>query len=135
MEIAVRYFTRSGNTEKLAKAVAAAVEVEALTINEPLTQKADILFLCSSYYAFDIDPLVKAFIINNKDNISKIVCVGSSAMMKSMYRPVNRVAKKVGIPVAKEEFHCHGRFKNVHVGKPDEEDLKKAAEFAIKAIK
>ena len=67
MEIAVRYFTRSGNTEKLAKAVAAAVEVEALTINEPLTQKTDILFLCSSYYAFDIDPLVKEFIINNKE--------------------------------------------------------------------
>ena len=130
MEIAVRYFTRSGNTEKLGKAVAAAVEVEALTINEPLTQKTDILFLSSSYYAFDIDPLVKEFIINNKDNIGKIVCVGSSAMMKSVHRPVNRVAKKVGIPVAKEELHCRGRFKNVHVGKPDEEDLKKAAEFA-----
>ena len=28
------------------------------------------------------------------------------------------------------EFHCKGEFKGIHKGKPDESDLKAAAEFA-----
>ena len=55
MNIAVRYYTRSGNTKKLAEAVASAVSAEAKDINEPLIERADILFLGCSYYAFDID--------------------------------------------------------------------------------
>ena len=52
MKIAVRYYTRSGNTQKLAEAVAAAVGVEALPVSEPLTEPVDVLFLGCSYYAF-----------------------------------------------------------------------------------
>ena len=44
MNVAVRYFTRSGNTEKLAQAVAEAVCAEAKSIASPLEEKADILF-------------------------------------------------------------------------------------------
>ena len=32
------------------------------------------------------------------------------------------------------EFHCKDEFKGVHKGKPDENDLKAAAEFAKKII-
>ncbi len=38
MKIEVRYFTRSGNTKKLAEAIAKAVGVEAKTVNEPLSK-------------------------------------------------------------------------------------------------
>ena len=38
-------------------------------------------------------------------------------------------ADKVGIPLDEREFHCRGEFKGIHKGKPDEEDLKAAAEF------
>ena len=39
-------------------------------------------------------------------------------------------ADKVGIPMEEREFHCRGEFKGVHKGRPDENDLKAAAEFA-----
>ena len=130
MNVAVRYFTRTGNTEKLAKAVAEAVGVKALSVGTPLEERADILFLGSSYYAFDVDEAVKAFIQSNRANIGKIVCVGSSAMMKSMQKPVKKVADAVGVQVAQEEFHCRGRFKVAHKGRPNADDLARAAAFA-----
>ncbi|MBQ8826731.1 MAG: flavodoxin [Oscillospiraceae bacterium] len=133
MKFAVRYYTRSGNTEKLAKAVADALQTEAKDITAPLDERADILFLCCSYYAFDIDEAVKRFISENKEHIGKIVCVGTSAMMKSMKKPVEKAA--VGITVAEEEFHCRGSFGPMHKGRPDQKDLSRAAAFALKIIK
>ena len=134
MKIAVRYYTRSGNTKKLADAISEALNIEAFDVSVPLSEKTDILFLGCSYYAFDVDPIVKDFIVNNKDNIGKIVCFGTSAMMKSMKKPVTKVAKTVGIAVSDEEFHCRGRFGKIHKNRPDADDLKDAAEFAKKVV-
>ena len=131
MKIAVRYYTKTGNTKRLAEAVAGAVGVTALPISEPLTERADILFLGNSYYAFSIDPEVRAFIRSlDKEKVEKIVNFGSAAMLNSTYKKVKAEADKLGIPVDSREFHCKGEFKGIHKGKPDEEDLKRAAEFA-----
>lgn len=130
MKIAVRYFTRSGNTEKLALAVAEAVGTKAEKVSVPLNEKADILFLGCSYYAFDVDEAVKEFILQNKENIEKIVCVGTSAMMKSMVKPVKKVADAAGVTVLDEEFHCRGSFGAFHKGRPNEDDLKEVSDFA-----
>ena len=134
MNIEIRYYTRSGNTKKIADAISEALNMEAFDVSVPLSEKTDILFLGCSYYAFDVDPIVKDFIVNNKDNIGKIVCFGTSAMMKSMKKPVTKVAKTVGIAVSDEEFHCRGRFGKIHKNRPDADDLKDAAEFAKKVV-
>ena len=134
MNIAVRFYTRSGNTEKLAKAVAAAAHVESEDITVPLTEKADILFLGCSCYAFDADESVKRFIVDNKDNIGKIVCFGTSAMMKSMKKPIRKVADAAGAAVADEEFHCRGQFGRLHKGRPDEKDLADVSAFTKNVI-
>ena len=49
MKIAVRYYTKTGHTRKVAEAIAEAVGVKALPISEPLTEPADVLFLGNSY--------------------------------------------------------------------------------------
>ena len=134
MKIAVRYYTRSGNTKKLADAVAQTVSVESKDIACPLDEKADILFLGCSYYAFDVDEAVKKFIIENKDNVGKIVCIGTSAMMRSMKKPVKKVADTVGVAVAEEEFHCRGEFAKFHKGRPNEKDLADVSAFAKSVI-
>ena len=130
MNIAVRYYTRSGNTKKLADAVAEAVCVDAKDVTVLLTEKADILFLGSSYYAFDADEAVKKFITDNKANIGKIVLFGSSAMMKSMKKPISKITDAIGVAVADEEFHCRGEFKMFHKGRPDEKDIENIKAFA-----
>ncbi len=134
MKIAVRYYTKTGNTKRLAQAIAEAVGAEALPLSAALEEPADILFLGNSYYAFSIDPEVRDFIRKlDKSKVGRIVNFGSAAMLNSTYKKVKAEADKAGIPMDEREFHCKGEFKGIHKGKPDEKDLRAAAEFA-KAI-
>ncbi len=131
MKVAVRYYTKTGNTKKLAEAVAKAVGAEALPISTPIDEPVDILFLGNSYYAFTIDPEVRSFIRSlDPKRVGRIVNFGSAAMMNSTWKKVKAEADKAGIQMDKREFHCKGEFKGVHKGKPDAEDLKAAAAFA-----
>lgn len=127
-------YTRSGHTEKIANAIAEAVGVCAEKLDKPMIEKADILFLGCSYYAFDMDEAVKKFLADNKDKIGKVVLFGTSAMMKSMKKPMKKVAEPLGITIADEEFHCRGEFKIFNKGRPNADDLASAAEFAKKVV-
>lgn len=131
MKTAIRYYTKSGNTEKLAKAIGEALALTAETISVPLEEKTDILLLGTSYYAFDMAPEVKKFLKDNRDNIGKVACFGTSAMMKSMAKPVRKVADELGIQLADSEFHCRGSFGPANKGRPNTDDLKAAQVFAL----
>ncbi len=131
MTFAVRYYTKTGNTRKLANAIAEELGVEALPITEPVTEKVDALFLGNSYYAFNIDPEVRKFVASlDKDKVGKIVNFGSAAMLNSTYKKVKAEADKVGIAMDDKEFHCKGEFKMLHKGRPDENDIRDAVVFA-----
>ena len=133
MKIAVRYYTKTGNTKRLAEVVAKAVGAEALPISEPVKEPVDILFLGNSYYAFTIDPEVRSFVRSlEKEKVGRIVNFGTAAMLKSTWKKVKAEADKIGIPMDQREFHCKGEFKGANKGRPNEDDLKAAAEFAAK---
>ncbi len=136
MKVAVRYYTKTGNTRRLAEAVAEAVGEKALPISTPVTEPVDVLFLGNSYYAFSIDPEVRDFVRSlDKSKVGRIVNFGSAAMLNSTYKKVKAEADRVGIPMDEREFHCKGEFKGIHKGRPNEEDLQAAAEFARNIIK
>ena len=136
MKVAVRYYTKTGNTKRLAEAVAKAVGAEALPISTPVTEQTDILFLGNSYYAFSIDPEVRKFIRSlDKNKVGRIVNFGSAAMLNSTYKKVKAEADQAGILMDEREFHCKGEFKGVHKGRPNEEDLRAVAEFAGKIVR
>ena len=130
MKYAVRYYTKTGNTKRLAEAIAKEMGVEALPLSVPVDEKVDILFLGNSYYAFDIDPEVRNFVSAlDKEKVGKIVNFGSACLLNSTYKKVKAVADKAGIEMDEKEFHCRGEFKGIHKGRPNEEDLKAAVEF------
>ena len=130
MKIAVRYYTKTGNTKRLADAIAEELGVKALPISEPVSEKVDILFLGNSYYAFNIDPEVRNFVAAlDKEKVGKIVNFGSAAMLNSTYKKVKSEADKVGIPMDEKEFHCKGEFKGIHKGRPNAEDIAAAVKF------
>ena len=131
MNVAVRYYTKTGNTKRLAEAIAKAVGAEALPLSSPSEEPVDVLFLGNSYYAFSIDPEVRAFIQGlDKSKVGRIVNFGSAAMLNSTYNKVKAEADKVGIPMDEHEFHCKGEFKGLHKGRPNADDLAAAANFA-----
>lgn len=130
MNIAIRYYTRSGNTKKLAEAIGQALGVEALPVEIPLAGPVDMLFLGCSYYAFDVDDHVKSFIIDNALKIGKLALFGTSAMMRSACKPVKKVTDGCGVTLIEQDFHCRGQFGPVNKGRPNAADCAAAAEFA-----
>ena len=131
MTYAVRYYTKTGNTRRLAEAIAKELGVEAHPLEIPITEKVDLLFLGNSYYAFSIDPEVRRFIsVLDKNKVGRIVNFGSAAMLNSTFKKVKAEAEKVGIPMYEKEFHCKGEFKGIHKGRPNDADIAAAVEFA-----
>ena len=134
MKVAVRYYTRSGNTKKLAEAIAEAVGAEAKSTDEPLVEDVDILFLGSSVYAYGVDESVKKFIEGIQVKVGKVVNFSTAALVKSTYKQVGKLLKAKDISQAEEEFYCKGSFGPMHKGKPDKKDCGAAAVFAKKMI-
>ena len=130
----VYYYTRSGNTKKLADAVAAALGIDSRDVSVPLRERTDILFLGSSLYAFGFDPAVGEFIIENAAKIGTLVCFGTSASGASTYKKVRALAESCGIAVYEKDFRCPGHFLALHKGRPDDADLAAVATFAKEAI-
>ena len=136
MKVAVRYYTKTGNTKRMAEAVAKALGTEALPLSAPVEERVDLLFLGNFYYAFSIDPEVRDFIRRlDKDKVGKIVNFSSAAMLNSTWKKVKAEADKVGIPMEEREFHCKGEFKGLHKGRPNADDLEAAAAFAKEFVK
>ena len=134
MNIAVRYYTRSGNTKTLADAIAKEAGVAVQTVAVPLDEKVDILFLGSSVYAGGIDKSVKEFIISQADKIGTIVNFSTAAALSSTYKQVRKVASSVGVSMSPEEFHCRGSFAMMHKGRPNAKDIQNVITFTKQVL-
>ena len=134
MSIAVRYYTESHNTEKLCKAAADAIGVEALTVDTPLDGPVDKLILGSSPYKFAIPEQVKDFLNANKDKIGEIYLISCPALWESSMKYVKEFCTPLGLTVKDNDFHCKGEFLRFHKGKPDAKDIAACADWARKTF-
>ena len=143
MKAAIRYYTKGGNTEKVALAISKATGLPAETIDVPLLEDVDILFLGSSVYGlflgssvygFDVDVQVKQFISNIDVKVGKVVNFSTACLVKSTYKQVGKLLAEKNIPLAKEEYYCRGSFGPMHKGRPNQQDLQAAEAFARKIM-
>jgi flavodoxin len=129
--IAIRYFTKTDNTKKLAEGIAEVSGCKAQTIDIPVEGKVDILFLGASVYWGGIDPQVKAFIRTlDAKKIGKVAVFSTSALAERAYPEMRKLLLAQGITVDEENFYCRGQFKMIHRNKPDSSDLRAAREYA-----
>ena len=135
MKAAIRYYSKGGNTEKVALAISKATGLLAETIDVPLLEDVDILFLGSSVYGFDVDVQVKQFISNIDVKVGKVVNFSTACLVKSTYKQVGKLLAEKNIPLAKEEYYCRGSFGPMHKGRPNQQDLQAAEAFARKIMK
>lgn len=130
MKVAVRYFSKGGNTEKLARAIGDELQVSAETVDVPLSERVDMLFLCNSVYYAGMNAHVKNFVKDNASRIGKIVNVSTAALIDSTCKQMCSVAKVAGVAVSPDEYHCRGSFSALHAGHPDARDVEAARQFA-----
>lgn len=135
MNIEVRYYSKTGNTEKIANAIAKQVRVSAKSIHEPIQGEVDILFLGTGIYAFDIDPELKEYISTlNSANIKMVVVFSTTAIVKSAYEKTKKYLQDQGITVSDKEYHCPGNYMFLRKGRPNARDVNYAEEFAKSII-
>lgn len=132
MKTAIRYFTKSkkGNTKKLADNVSEALGIDALDISNDLNEKTDKLILINAMYAANIDPEVKDFLLRNKDKIGEVFNMNTSASGGSTFKYVKKVTDELEIKLSDKEFHCKASWIFINKGLPNDEDFKRAKEFA-----
>ena len=130
MKTEVRYFSKGGNTCKLAQAAAEAVGTVAKTVSDDLTEKCDLLLLGASVYAGRPDKEVIAFIQRNAREIGALAVISSSASGKSTFSVIKAAAQDAGVKVLESDFSCFGKFMFLHKKHPDETDLSRVAAFA-----
>jgi flavodoxin len=136
MQIAVRYHSRSGNTKKLAEAIAKAAGTDAADCGSPVSEALDLLFLGGALYGGRVDETLREFIMNlDPAKVRAAAVFGTSALAKEPDRKLERLLKERGIPVLDRAFRCRGAFLFMNRGRPNEEDLRDAAEFALAALK
>ncbi|MCD7948237.1 MAG: flavodoxin [Oscillospiraceae bacterium] len=134
MNVAVRYYSRGGNTKKLAQAIAQAAGVSAETCAVPLAPPVDLLFLGASVYGGKLDEQMQACIAQlTAEQVKAVALFGTSAFVKSGNSEMEKRLTANGIHVLQPDFYCHGSFLVLYPGHPNENDLAQAAQFARKA--
>lgn len=135
MKAAVRYYSRSGNTKRLADAIAEAAGCAAREIPMSFNERVDVLFLGAAVYWGGISPEVKTFIRGlDKSKVGKVAVFSTSALTQRAFPQIQKELIKAGVPVEAEDSYCRGQFKTLHRSKPDENDLAAAREFARRVI-
>ena len=130
MNVQVRYYSRSGNTNAVVEAIAKAVGVSAISVdqdNAAINEAADVLFIGGALYAYGLDSHLKDYLKElDKDKVKKAVVFSTSWISKHSLDLIKKGLAETGIPVEAETFYV----KN----KPTDAQLKDAAAFAEKFI-
>lgn len=128
MKIAVRYYSRSGNTKAVADAIAEAVGVQAIAADAPeakLQGPVDVLFIGGALYAYGLDKNLKAYLDTlKKEDVKKAVVFSTSWISRHAIDLIKNGVSAAQIPVASETFYV----KNT----PTKKQLQEAAAFAKK---
>jgi flavodoxin len=132
----VVYFSRGGNTRKLAAAIANELNVKARHIISVKTLAEDgDLFLGSGLYLLRPSKLVRNFINNNDFRGKKVALFGTSTTgigIETM--GMERLLKRKGAVII-GKYYCPGKFMFLRKQRPATKDLEKAKDFtrSIKA--
>ena len=130
MNIAVRYFSRSGNTKAVADAIAEAAGVGAISVDEKdavINEPVDILFSGGALYAYGLDGHLKEYLQSlDGAQVKRAAVFSTSWISKHAIDLIMKSLADKGIDVVEEAFHVRN--------KPNEGQLKKAADFARKHI-
>jgi flavodoxin len=131
---AVYYLSKTGNTEAVAKAIAAVFEVAPIAIGEEtiLAEPVDRLFLGGALYGGGLDPKLKFFLKSlDKTKVTELVLFSTNTWSNDALEKMGQLAKKCDLPLSESTLHVTGHFMGLKKGHPDESDLAKATAFAL----
>ena len=128
--VAVRYYSKSGNTKLLAEAIGKGAGVIPISVDEDsakITEDLDVLFIGGALYAYGLDKVMNEYLAGiDGSKVKKAVVFSTSWISKHSIDLIKKALKEKGIEVADET--CYVR------NKPNDKQLAEAEAFAKKFI-
>ena len=135
MKYAIRYYSKFGHSERMAQAVGEVTGVKPESVETPLTEEADILFIGAGLFLAKVNGRVKEFARTlDPKKVKKVVCFGSCALSDSPVPQIRKIFEELGFNVAEESFTCRGSMGPWHGGHPDAKDLADLKDFTEKMV-
>lgn len=136
MKYAVRYFSKFGHSEQMAKVVGEVVKTQPETVAVPLSEPVDILYLGAGVFLGKVNGAIGQFVDTLKpEQVKNVVCFGSCAIIDSPVPQMRKMLEAKGIRCDERSFTCKGSMGPVHSGHPDQKDLADLRAFIEQTIK
>lgn len=135
MDIRVVYYSKTGNTKKVAEAIAEEMNVVAENAAEmPVVESFDLLFVGGAIYGAKLDNILIKFIEGLDPQKAGLVAVfGTFIKEDEICDQLKEAFKAKGIDVLPSTYACYGKsflvFNRKH---PDKYELEAAKVFAAK---
>lgn len=113
MNIAVRYYSRSGNTKLLAETIASEAHVKAISVDSTdaeIKEPVDLLFIGGALYAYGLDKHLKEYLKTlKKENIKKAIVFSTSWLSKHSIDLIKKALKENDIEVYDEFIYAKNK--------------------------
>ncbi len=132
MKSAVRYYSKTGSTTRLADAIAEKMSCKADTVDVPLSETVDVLFLGGGVYGGSkIDSHLTDFIQKlTHSQVKYIVAFSCSNWKMSIKKQIIKALTDKNIVVLDEDIALRGQCYSFNKGRPNKEECTEAANFA-----
>ena len=131
----IRFYSKFGHTKAMVEAVKDLMDSEPRTVEAPLEGHVDVLYIGAGVMMGKVDKKVIDFINTlTPAMVSRVVCFGSCAIIKSPVPQMRKALEARGITVDSREFTCPGAMGPVKAGHPDADDIKRFREFVSQTL-
>ncbi len=136
MKAAIRYYSKFGHSKQMAQAIAEIVRQNPLTVESPLAEQVDVLFLGAGIFLGSVNKSVILFINTlTPDKVGCVVLFGSSALISEPTKGMREALVKRGVKVYDKVFECKGAMGPLNSGHPDKHDLEALRAFVSEIVK
>lgn len=130
MKTAIRYYSKFGHSEQMAQAIGEVLGVKPESVDTPLKEEVDILFVGAGLFLAKVNGRVKEFARTlDPQKVKKVICFGSCALSDSPVPQIRKIFEELGFSVAEESFTCRGSMGPWHGGHPDAQDFEDLKAF------
>ena len=132
MDVGVVYYSKTGNTKKLAEAIAGAIGCTAADVSEFDTGKTyDIMYIGGAIYGGKLDPALMQFIEGiDPSKVKRAALFTTYAFGESATGMMKALLKEKGIVSEDVVYKCKGKFMFFNGKSPNAKELEDAGKFA-----